>query len=342
MMRRGGLALLIVMAPLGAAAQQGGGVAFVGPIVPGHCSEWYASNILEDSGDICAAGSGSGTVSSGTTNELAYYAADGDTVSGITTLNNGVLITSGVGKPSIATTLPSGLTLPSPILTTPNLGTPSAINLANAVALPLSSITGFGTGIATFLATPSSGNLAAALTDETGSGAAVFANTPTLVTPILGAATATSINGNAITAGTGTLTLGSATLNAGAGGTLQSAAFIATGTSGATVPLLNGNNTYSGTSNFTGLIVPNTSFTPTCGTGCASITGNDQKFVVTTGAVQTSITVNFGHTWTATPVCSLASNTTASVIDIASVSTGAITFGASVGLTGNLIYANCY
>ena len=43
-----------------------------------------------------------------------------------------------------------------------------------------------GTGVATFLATPSSANLLAALTDETGTGAAVFANTPTLVTPVLG------------------------------------------------------------------------------------------------------------------------------------------------------------
>lgn len=42
----------------------------------------------------------------------------------------------------------------------------------------------------------------------TGSGAIVRANTPTLTTPNLGAASATSINGNAITAGTGTLTLG--------------------------------------------------------------------------------------------------------------------------------------
>lgn len=62
------------------------------------------------------------------------------------------------------------------------------------------SITGFGTGVATFLATPTSANLAAALTDETGTGANVFANTPTLVTPVLGAATATSINKVALTA----------------------------------------------------------------------------------------------------------------------------------------------
>jgi hypothetical protein len=43
-----------------------------------------------------------------------------------------------------------------------------------------------GTGIATFLATPSSANLAAAVTNETGSGALVFATSPTLVTPALG------------------------------------------------------------------------------------------------------------------------------------------------------------
>lgn len=53
---------------------------------------------------------------------------------------------------------------------------------------------GLGTGVGTFLATPSSANLASAVTDETGTGSAVFANTPTLVTPVLGAATGTSVN----------------------------------------------------------------------------------------------------------------------------------------------------
>lgn len=43
-----------------------------------------------------------------------------------------------------------------------------------------------GSGVQTFLGTPSSANLAAAITDETGSGALVFANSPTLVTPALG------------------------------------------------------------------------------------------------------------------------------------------------------------
>jgi hypothetical protein len=59
--------------------------------------------------------------------------------------------------------------------------------------------------VATFLATPSSANLAAALTDETGTGANVFANTPTLVTPVIGAATGTSLSttGNQVISGTG-------------------------------------------------------------------------------------------------------------------------------------------
>jgi len=48
------------------------------------------------------------------------------------------------------------------------------------------SITGLGTGVATWLATPTSANLAAVVSDETGTGALVFANSPTLVTPILG------------------------------------------------------------------------------------------------------------------------------------------------------------
>jgi hypothetical protein len=47
-------------------------------------------------------------------------------------------------------------------------------------------LTSLGTGVATWLGTPSSANLKAAVTDETGSGALVFATSPTLVTPTLG------------------------------------------------------------------------------------------------------------------------------------------------------------
>lgn len=86
-------------------------------------------------------------------------------------------------------------------LVAPNLGTPSAGTLTNCTGLPIATgVAGLGANVATFLATPSSANLAAAITDETGSGALVFATTPTLVAPVLGVATATSINKVTLTA----------------------------------------------------------------------------------------------------------------------------------------------
>lgn len=46
-------------------------------------------------------------------------------------------------------------------------------------------LSGLGTGVATWLATPSSANLAAAVTGETGSGALVFGTSPTLASPVI-------------------------------------------------------------------------------------------------------------------------------------------------------------
>ena len=51
-------------------------------------------------------------------------------------------------------------------------------------------------------ASTTSSQLAGVISDKTGSGSLVFATSPTLVTPVLGVATATSINGATITSGT--------------------------------------------------------------------------------------------------------------------------------------------
>jgi hypothetical protein len=101
-------------------------------------------------------------------------------------------------------------------LVTPVLGTPASGTLTNCTGLPVATgVSGLGSSVATFLATPSSANLAAALTDETGTGANVFANTPTLVTPVIGAATGTSLTATGTIVSTGTAGVGYAT---GAGG----------------------------------------------------------------------------------------------------------------------------
>ena len=104
-------------------------------------------------------------------------------------------------------------TLTSPILTTPSLGiaTATSINVSGIVTATtfVGALTGTATSTTnipnltgaitsvnttTSLGSFSSSNLATALTDETGSGAAVFATSPTLVTPVLGAATGTSLS----------------------------------------------------------------------------------------------------------------------------------------------------
>jgi len=57
----------------------------------------------------------------------------------------------------------------------------------------IKAVAGIDANLQAFLASATSANLAAAVSDETGSGSLVFATSPTLVTPVLGAATGTSI-----------------------------------------------------------------------------------------------------------------------------------------------------
>jgi hypothetical protein len=63
--------------------------------------------VTPGAGTIQISSSAGGVVNAGIINELAYYAATGSAVSGLATANNGVLITSGAGVPSISSTLPS-------------------------------------------------------------------------------------------------------------------------------------------------------------------------------------------------------------------------------------------
>ena len=117
----------------------------------------------------------------------------------------------------------------SPTLVTPALGTPSALvgtNITGTAAgltagnvTTNANLTGAITSVgnAASLGSFTSANLSAALTDETGTGAAVFANTPTLVTPVIGVATGTSLAATAALTSSGTAGVGYAT---GAGGTV--------------------------------------------------------------------------------------------------------------------------
>lgn len=111
----------------------------------------------------------------------------------------------------------------APVLNGGALGTPASGTLTNCTGYPTTGLGLTASPLSQFAATTSL-QLKNVISDETGSGSLVFATTPTLVTPVLGVATATSINKVAITAPatSATLTIANgATLTASATATVS-------------------------------------------------------------------------------------------------------------------------
>lgn len=101
-----------------------------------------------------------------------------DSLLGVIAALTSVVNTKGVGD----VTLNGTQTLQNKTFVAPALGTPASAVLTNATGLPIGGLTGLGTGIPAWLATPSSANLATAITNETGTGALVFGTSPDFTT----------------------------------------------------------------------------------------------------------------------------------------------------------------
>jgi hypothetical protein len=156
----------------------------------------------------CIAGGSQWEVGIGSLTNVTTFTRD----SVISSSNTSNLVNFSAGTKDVFCTLPASRALFTDISGNAiALGTPASATLTNATGLPISTgVSGLGTNVATFLATPSSANLASAVTDETGSGALVFGTSPTVNNPtvtnyvetVVAIGTVTTSNTISLTSGT--------------------------------------------------------------------------------------------------------------------------------------------
>jgi hypothetical protein len=171
---------------------------------------------------------------------------------------------------------------------TPNTATTGNITLAGtlAVANGGTGITSFGSGVATFLGTPSSANLAAAVTDETGSGALVFATSPTLVTPALGVPASGDFS-----SGTFTWPTFNQNTTGSAGSVVNAATFTTTGGAAAGTTF---NGSTAVTIDYSTVGAPKTDGTGASGTWGVSISGTAANATNLAGGIASQIPYQTG------------------------------------------------
>ena len=144
---------------------------------------------------------GGGTVTSVAASVPTFLSVSGSPISTSGTLAislSGTALPVANGGTGVTTSTGSGNTVlsNSPVLTTPNIGSATGSISGNAATVTTNAnLTGHITSVgnAAVLGSFTSAQLGAALSDETGTGVNVFATSPTLVTPILGSASATAL-----------------------------------------------------------------------------------------------------------------------------------------------------
>jgi hypothetical protein len=177
-------------------------------------------------------GTGASTAANARTNLSAASSGANSDITSITGLTTALTVAQGGTGVTTSTGTGNNVLSNSPTLVTPALGTPSALVGTNITGTASgltagnvttnANLTGAVTSVgnATSLGSFTSAQLLGALTDETGTGSAVFATSPTLVTPALG--TPSALVGTNITGTAAGLTAGNVTTNANLTGMVTS------------------------------------------------------------------------------------------------------------------------
>ena len=181
---------------------------------------------------VADGGTGASTAANARTNLSAAASGANSDITSITGLTTALTVAQGGTGVTTSTGTGNNVLSNSPTLVTPALGTPSALVGTNITGTASgltagnvttnANLTGAVTSVgnATSLGSFTSAQLLGALTDETGTGSAVFATSPTLITPALG--TPSALVGTNITGTAAGLTAGNVTTNANLTGAITS------------------------------------------------------------------------------------------------------------------------